>query len=112
MGMRRSQAEWESLIAELDKSGRSVAEFSARRSIRARTLQWWRWKLRRAQPIARNAKPRIRLIPVDVVESAAPADVASPAPIAIALGDITLRIAVGTEPAYVASLIAVLRGRC
>jgi hypothetical protein len=40
------------------------------------------------------------------------ADVANPASIEIALGDIALRIAVGTEPTYIASLIAALRARC
>lgn len=112
MGMRRSRVEWELLIAELEASGQSVARFSARRGLNPRSLQWWRWKLHRTEPVARNAEASVRLIPVDVIESAATADVGNPAPIEVSLGDLAVRVAVGTEPAYVASLIAALRARC
>jgi|HubBroStandDraft_1064217.scaffolds.fasta_scaffold423244_1 hypothetical protein len=112
MGTRRSRAEWESLITELETSGQSVARFSARRGLKPRTLQWWRWNLDRTEPLTRHAKACVRLIPVDVIEPAATADMGNRAPIEISLGDVAVRVAVGTEPAYVASLIAALRARC
>ena len=112
MGIRRSRAEWEALIREMEASGQSVARFSARRGLKAETLQWWRWKLQRAEPVSRNAKASFRLMPVDVIESAAAADVWNPASIDVSVGDIAVRVPVGTEPAYVASLIAALRARC
>jgi len=112
MGIRHSRAEWESLIAEMEASGQSLGRFSARRGLELRTLQWWRWKLRRAAPVVGNAKALVRLIPVDVIESAAAADVGVGAPVEISLGDLVVRIAVGTEPAYVAALVEALRARC
>jgi hypothetical protein len=112
MEERRNRAEWESLIAEWDASRESAARFGAQRGIKPRTLAWWRWNLHRAKSASANGEAPIRLLPVDVTESTATADVANPASIEIALGDIALRIAVGTEPTYVASLIAALRARC
>jgi len=112
MGKRRSRAEWELLVTEMEASGQSVARFSARRGLKPETLQWWRWQLRRASPVAGNARPTIRLLPVGMVESAASADVGTPALVEVFLGDIGVRVPVGTEPGYVAALIAALRGRC
>jgi hypothetical protein len=95
--MRRSRAEWESLIAEMEASGQSVARFSARRGLKPETLQWWRWNLHRAEPVSMNAKGSVRLMPVDVIESAAAADVGNPAWIDLSVGDIAVRVAVGRE---------------
>src|SRR5207245_5723410 len=108
MGTRRSRVEWESLVTELERSGQSIAQFCARRGLEPRTVQWWRWKLRRAGSMIATPAASIRLVPVDVIESAGTAD--GGAPIEIACGDFALRVAVGTEPAYVASLLAALRG--
>ena len=112
MGIRRSRAEWESLITEMEVSGQGIVRFSAGRGLEPRTLQWWRWKLRRAEPVVGNAKALVRVIPVDVIESAAAADVGVGVPVEISFGDLVVRIAVGTEPAYVAALVEALRARC
>lgn len=109
MGIRRSGAEWESLIAELEESGLSVARFSARRGLEPRTVQWWRWKLRRCESKAARSSDSVRLVPVDVIGSAS-AD--RGAPIEIVVGAFSLRVAVGTELEYVTALVAALRGRC
>src|SRR5262245_48386192 len=110
MGTRRSRSEWESLVSDLERSGQGIAQFCARRGLAPRTVQWWRWKLRRAEAMVSSSAASIRLVPVDVIASAGTAD--GGAPIEISFGDFALRVAVGTEPAYVASLLAALRGRC
>jgi hypothetical protein len=112
MGTRRSRAEWESLVSELEASGQSVARFSARRGLKPETVQWWRWKVHRADAPGGNAVGSVRLMPVTMIESAATADVGNPALVEVSLGDITLRVAVGADPAYVASLVAALRAQC
>jgi hypothetical protein len=112
MGTRRSRAEWESLVAEMEASGQSVARFSARRGLKPETLQWWRWQLRRASTVVRNASASLRLLPVAVIKSAATADGATSTLVEISLSDITVRVPVGTEAGYIAALVAALRARC
>ena len=105
---RRSRAQWSGLVDEHEASGLSVATFCRRRGIEAGTFRWWVWKLGRRVP--RQASRAIRMVPVDVVESAATADDGSQ--IAIDLAGVTLRIAVGASPEYVARLVGALRAAC
>ena len=107
---RRSRAQWSGLVDEREASGQSVGAFCRRRGIKPRTFRWWAWKLGRGRGTAQKASRAIRLLPVDVVESAATADVGSE--IAIDLAGMTIRVAVGTSPEYVASLACALRAAC
>ena len=54
-----AEAKWRGLIAEQERSGQTVREFTAGRGIAAGTMFWWRSELRR------RSKP---LVPVAVVE--------------------------------------------
>ena len=107
---RRSQAQWSGLVDEREASGHSVAAFCRRRGIKPRTFRWWAWKLGRGRATVQQTSRAIRLLPVDVVESAATADGGSE--IAIDLAGMTIRIAVGTSPEYVATLASALRAAC
>ena len=62
----RNAAEWKRLVREWEKSGKRAAEFAAERGLRAHSLMWWRWRLKRQEP-AGASKPRdagIQLVPV------------------------------------------------
>ena len=61
---------------------------------------------------SRHEARAIRLVPVDVVESAGTADADGGAEIAIEVAGVTVRIATGTSPEYVAKLVAALRAPC
>ena len=37
---------WAQIIAESERSALSQREFAARRGLNARTLAWWKWRLR------------------------------------------------------------------
>ena len=111
MERRKNRAKWAAIITALDASGENVERYCARRRIKRRTLQWWRWNLGR-EGVAPARASSVQLIPVDVVESARNADGGSLSAIELSLGDLAMRFRVGTEPEYVASLVAALRSRC
>ena len=68
---RRSAAEWGELIAAWRRSGLSASEFATEHGVRGRTLEWWRWNLRRRRKGCDLAPPAPRLIPIEVVPDAA-----------------------------------------
>lgn len=43
-----SRKVWARRVARWSKSGQSCAEFAAREGVKAKTLEWWRWRLRSA----------------------------------------------------------------
>jgi hypothetical protein len=108
---RRTRAEWSGLVDEHEASDQSQATFCRRRGIAIGTFRWWIWKLGRRRRASRQPSRAIRLVPVDVVESAGVAEPGGET-IALELADLTLRIATGTSPEYVASLVAALRSGC
>ena len=110
MAVRRSRAEWAEVIAKFEASGEPLSQFCAKRRIRARTLTWWRWKLGGEQALTRASESSaIRLIAVDVK---APVPVRSEAELRICVADVDVRVAVGTDVAYVADLVGAIRSRC
>ena len=112
MERRKNRAKWAAIITALDASGENVERFCARRRIKRRTLQWWRWNLARDGVAPARGASSVELIAVDVVESARNADGGSLSAIELSLGDLAMRFRVGTEPGYIASLVAALRSRC
>jgi transposase-like protein len=106
---RRPRSFWEKLASEVDRVG-SVERVARRHGVEARSLTWWRWRLRRdlAEKAKATTKARApRLLPV-VVEAGA---VAASSVIEIAVGDLRVRVQPGTEVGYVAALVEALR-RC
>ncbi len=106
-GARRSRAEWEQLVREVE-SGGSIAEVARRHGVRPRTLTWWRWQLRRGK-VARSATKAVQMVPVRVREVARPAvdDV-----VEVLVRGAVVRVRVGQDPRYVAELAAALAARC
>jgi transposase len=88
------------LVRELERSGLSHREFAERRGVSLHTLRYWLYRMR-----AEDRGPD--LLPVSVIAS--PAPVARDGEVELVLaGGLVLRVAVGTEPAYVAALVRAL----
>jgi transposase-like protein len=60
---RRSRDEWERLVGEQERSGKSVREFAAARGVNGSTLAWWRWRTRSEQG-ADAPRESARFVPV------------------------------------------------
>lgn len=110
VAMRRSRSEWEKLAAEFARSGETREEFCARVGAHVTTFRWWLTELRckRRAPGAGKSKA-LRLLPVRVREAH---DAAPATPIEVVVRGAALRVAVGTDIAYVAALASALASRC
>jgi hypothetical protein len=107
-GKRRSRADWEQLLSEVERTG-SLERVAERHRVSPKRLAWWRWQLSRehaARPTQAPKRSVPRLLPV-ALEPAAVA----PASIEICVGDVTLHIVAGTPTDYIAALVEALR-RC
>lgn len=109
MRARKSREEWAAVVADFEKSGLTSAQFCASRRLKPDTLKWWRWHLGRNRAPAKAARD-VRLVPVDLIASAMKA--AAPPPVIIAVAGVSVRVEIGTDPAYVAVLVAELGRRC
>jgi len=100
--------EWTALIAEYEQSGLQQKEFCAKHDLSLSTFQYWLYRRskRTSEPVAKLSES---FVPFTVVGSAAPA--ARPkGEVEIAVGSgLTLRVATGTDPLYLAELLRVLR---
>ena len=118
MRARRTREDWAALIRQVEASGESPAAFCAKRRIRLRTFEWWRWQLRRdvvsdkkrssRKPASTKSRQSVRLMPVVVAGPAA----ATPTHIELSIRDVAVRVEVGTSIAYIGELVAELRARC
>lgn len=109
MAVRRSREDWAGVLAKFEASGETLARFCAKRRIRARTLTWWRWRLR-GEAHARPEAESVRLVAVDLQTPVAPMPLDRAVYVRVA--DVDVRIEVGTDVAYVADLVGALRSRC
>jgi transposase-like protein len=112
MRARKIRKEWAVLFAKFEESGESIEAFSRRHGVAAKTLRWWRWRLGRSE--GKTARTRdVRLLAVEVQ---APTPTISesrvPTTLDVVVGDVHLHVEIGTEPGYVAALVAELRRRC
>jgi hypothetical protein len=105
---RRNRAQWAALLEELEASGQVVSKFCARRGLEERTLLWWRWKLGSERRLMAQSTPPMRMLAVDVVESAVPAE----SEVLLEIGEAILKFKVGTSPDYIVALVSALRTRC
>lgn len=53
----RGRERWAAVLADLERSGLSVASYSREHGLSARTLSWWRWALK-ARPLGKLPSPR------------------------------------------------------
>jgi hypothetical protein len=104
MATKRGRRFWTRIIEEFEGSqaGETHEEFSARHGIEKTTFQRWLYALRNEH--RRRTPPVVRLLPVRVegmeAEHALSVDLG---------GGLGLRVQVGTDPSYVAALVAALR---
>jgi len=97
----RGREFWRELIAEVD-GGQRVADVAWRYRVQAKTLTWWRWKLRSEE----RERRRPLLLPVVVNHQSVRAETPY---IELHVGNVILRIGSGTDVAYVAAIVAALR---
>jgi hypothetical protein len=104
---RHDREFWERAFSEVER-GAKAGEVARRLGVKAGTLGWWCWKLRRSEA-ARRRRRRARFLPVVVSEQA----VATPAAeVEIEASGVRLRVVVGTDVEYVSTLVAAIRLRC
>lgn len=105
---RHTREFWRRLSAAVDE-GATIESTAQRHGVRPKTLSWWRWRLRHEE----KKSPEARLLPI-VLRAHAPREVVSGvAPIVVdILGDVVLRVPVGTDAGYVAELVAAVRKTC
>ena len=90
-----------------EASGLDAATFAAREGLVAKSLLWWRWKLR-STPAAAALEPRF--VPVRVVDAAAraPGPPSTDTAVEVALPNkIVVRVTAGFEPAVLAHVLAI-----
>ena len=92
---------WEKLVAEVE-AGSAMAAVARRHSVRATTLRWWRTQIRK-----RVRASSVRIIPVTIPPFLAPERL-----IEMAVGELVLRVQVGTSVDYVAALVRALKQEC
>lgn len=99
---------WSALVARYEGSGRSRREFAAEAGVGLPIFQYWLYKLRRerdARVVPKPSAPELRLVPVTV--RARPV---APTRLELRVAGVRLRVPVGVDPVYVASLAVALRG--
>jgi transposase-like protein len=112
-GERHTRAFWKRLSSEVDR-GASIASTAQRYGVRAKTLAWWRWMLRRDAKRQRSAtRAPAKLLPVVIRDEAMREPLRGAEPIAIAVcSGIAFRVPVGSDVVYVAALVAAVRKTC
>src|SRR5439155_20706666 len=81
IAQRRSAEEWSALIEEWKRSGLDLERFAARRGIRAKSLGWWRWRLKSeaATTAPDQDAATLRLVEVRVDDPPQSPELAAPA---------------------------------
>lgn len=105
---RRSREEWKELVREVE-AGDSIDQVARRHGVRAGTLKWWRWQLRRGT-VARSATKSVQMVPVQVRQ--APPVTAVEDVVEVLVRGALVRVRIGQDPRYIAELAAALGERC
>ena len=108
MTKRRPREFWQELFEQVE-AGDGVTAVARRHGVKARTLAWWCWQLRRD----REAQRRPQLLPVVVAPPVAPGAAlgrVSLDGIEVFAGEIRVRLVGDVEVTKVAALVAALRG--
>jgi hypothetical protein len=110
MPTRHDREFWENACREV-LAGAKATDVARRLGVRPRTLQWWSWKLRNdgvAKPAKRVAK-RAQFLPVVVSEITATVGTTS---LELETNGVRVRVQIGSDVQYVATLVAALRDAC
>jgi transposase-like protein len=105
--VRHQREFWERAFREVER-GAKVGEVARRLGVRAGTLSWWCWKLRRLEP-GRRRQSRAEFLPVVVAQQAVPMPVAA---VEVEASGVRLHVEIGTDVEYVSALVAAIRRRC
>ena len=101
---RRGREFWTKVVDDYEAtSGETHAEFAARHRVEKATFERWLYLLR-DERIELRAGSKVRLLPVQVAVGHDGQDV-----LVELGGGLGLRLAVGTDPDYVAALVTALR---
>jgi hypothetical protein len=99
---RRGREFWTRVVADYEaNSGETHAEFAARHKVEKATFERWLYLLRDKRG---GAGSKVRLLPVQVAAEHGGQHV-----VVELRGGLGLRVAVGTDPGYVAALVTALR---
>jgi len=99
---RRGREFWTKVVGDYEAtSGETHAEFAARHKVEKTTFERWLYLLRDKRGAAGS---KVRLLPVQVAAEHGEQHV-----VVELGGGLGLRIAVGTDPGYVAALVTALR---
>jgi hypothetical protein len=111
---RRSRAEWEKIVAEFEASGEQHVPFCERRGLSIHSLREWLYRSRRERSAvtgARSATKAVQMVPVRVRPSA-PKAVAPDDVFEVVVPGALVRVKVGQDVEYIATLAASLASRC
>lgn len=100
--MSKRREFWKRLVREVE-AGATIGAVAERRGVPPSTLSWWKWKLRSEAGLI-GVGPS--LLPVVVREQPV---VMANHELELELGDVRMRVTVGTDPHYVAALVGALR---
>jgi len=100
--VRHDREFWERACLEV-RRGAKVGEVARRLGVKARTLQWWSWKLREVADAG-----HAEFLPV-VVEGRSAAVTAG---LELETNGVRIRVETGADVRYVAELVAAIRGAC
>ena len=100
--MRRSRAQWQQLVDEALST--SVVAVAKRHGVKARTLSWWKWRLRSNRAKRRSSTPR--LVRVMTTEALT---VTTPQYVELSVDGVGIRVDVRCSVEYLAQLVRALR---
>jgi transposase len=106
MAKRVAAGSWAREVARWRRSGLSAAEYASGRGLKASTLTWWAWRLRREE---RKRGHEVALVPVEVVHDPTDAGVTGEWELITAEGH-RLRGDRSLTPELVTALVAALVG--
>lgn len=102
----RSQSWWQRTVSRWKSSGLTAREFAAREGLSAGTLLWWSSRLRRGTRAERGSVTSGAIAPIEI----ALARGARTSHVEVAIEGAVLRVEVGADVEYVATLVKHLRG--
>src|SRR5262249_48603712 len=113
MHARRSGAEWRAIVRAFERSEQTHEVFCGDRGLNVGSFRGWLYRTRR------ETSSTVRLVPVDTPQGVTATPVATSdcghgatsSPIMVMVRDVEVRVAPGSDPAYVAALVREL-GRC
>jgi len=104
MRARRSSSWWRETVTRLAKSGLTREEFAAREDLSVDTLKWWVAAFRRPALLKkRGAAPCTAIVPLAI--EIAPTRATSSGAVEISVRGVVVRVEVGTDVEYVATLV-------